>query len=313
MIRSARWVARHASVVRGSGLCAALVILASACGGGEDSAAVDEQDAGSEPEADGSVPDDAPGWITVDGETYSFTDVTRCDIGSDFWGADFRSFTATSSGGEYPGIHVGYAPPKADDEGVEDPNEVAFFPSSDPLYYATSAVGASDYEVTLLPDGAQGTATLAEVGGSGEEVEVEFAFTCAGSGGDASEPDPAEEESDEGATGGDDSASGGRTGYVVYDGTRSEFDSAEGDLDPQSGTGLCEVVDVTGQYGDDYFRISTNLDDGTPFLLEWDDGLILGETFAEVEVSDLAVAKDGRTVSGSASTENGPIEFSFTC
>lgn len=294
----------------------ALAVLVAACG--DDDGDGDGGESGGSPTADavesgdenaGGDSDD-PGQITVDGTTYTFTNVTRCDVGDSFWGPDFRAFTA-DTGGDYPGIHVGYAPPMADDQGVEDPNDVAFFPSSDPLYYSTEADGLDDHEVTVLDDGAEGSATLGAVGSESDDtVEIEFSFTCSDTGTDIPVDEDAPTTT---SSASEEPAPSDQTGTVVFAGATTELNSADGDLDPMAGTGLCEVVDVTGEYGDDYFRIVTDLDDGTPFRLEWDDGLVIGDVFEEEQAEDLDVTKDGRTVSGSATTTDGPIEFSFHC
>ena len=97
-------------------------------------------------------------------------------------------------------------------------------------------------------------------------------------------------------------------------GASGDDDAASGDFDFE----ICETVNPAFA-GD--FNIAGTLGDGTPFRLsgnvdegpEGDDGLFLGETFDEERAEGLEVSLDGRTLSGSATTSRGDIEFTFTC
>lgn len=318
---------------RGS-LCAVLALVLAACGGGDDGDDVGADGSGVDQAAsdgDSSATDDGgadgaaagdgaatatsdtttPVVVVVDGETFEMDNVFRCDVGEAVWGADFRALSAGTGEG-YPGVSVFYVPPEVDES---DQTNVAFFPTSDAGHYSTDNAGVGDLEIALRADGADGSATLGAVGDvPSDDVHVEFSFTCAeGSTADdepeiADEPEP----SDDTEASDDATPPENRTGTITWAGVTTEFDLAQGDLDPMEGTGLCEVVDVIGN-NDDYFRIVAYLDDGNEFYLQWDDGLAIGEIGFEEQAEDLDVTKDGRTVSGTASTSEGPIEFSFTC
>ena len=81
---------------------------------------------------------------------------------------------------------------------------------------------------------------------------------------------------------------------------------------------LCETVNPAF-VGD--FNIQFDLPDGTPFGLlgNIDDfsadhqGLILGSFPDEERATDLQLTLEGRVLSGSATTTEGPIEFTFAC
>jgi hypothetical protein len=100
------------------------------------------------------------------------------------------------------------------------------------------------------------------------------------------------------------------SGTVVYAGATSELGADD--------FGICETVNPAFK-GD--FNIVATLADGTKLKLmgNVDDhsadhqGLILGDLPDEEKARDLKVELDGRTLSGSARTEAGPIEFRFEC
>ena len=99
-------------------------------------------------------------------------------------------------------------------------------------------------------------------------------------------------------------------GTIVYAGNTTEVSGDDFDI--------CETVNPAFK-GD--FNIVTKLEDGTRLKLlgNIDDhsadhqGLILGDMPDEEKATDLQLSLEGRTLSGSAKTEAGPIEFRFEC
>lgn len=326
-----------------------VVALAGACGGSDDDAtAADEPSApadeggfgggsddttGEDPTGgDDDVADpvsspstDAASYVDIDGEIYEFTTVIDCIVGDAFWGPDFRRISLDTDGG-YPGISVGYAPPKADNEGVEDPNGVAVFPSVDPWWFTTDAATAPDLDITLTADGVIGSATMGVQGQGGPDGEVTatFELSCsapAGSDDDSSGSDDEPGVDDPGT------APDLDVGTVTFDGethelagpTRSDA-MLDDDLDP-SGDFDLEICETVNPAFEGEFNIAGTLGDGTSFRLSGNvnepfddlDGLFLGEVPDEerAEIGDVALT--GRTLSGTASTSRGDLEFSFTC
>lgn len=101
-----------------------------------------------------------------------------------------------------------------------------------------------------------------------------------------------------------------RTGQVVYGG-KTMLIAGDAFL-------ICETVNPAFE-GD--FNIHTKLEDGTKFKLmgNVDDfsadhqGLILGSLPNEEKATGLTLKLEGRTLSGTATTKAGPIEFTFEC
>lgn len=286
---------------RASALLVAVLLTAGSlagCSGDDDASTGDGADAA----ASESSPDDTdaaagsvgsgPVQLTVDGTEYRLQpDI--CGLGDTFSGPDGRVLVAVGDDG-FPKLDVTYNPEAPETDGVT-------LTLSD-AGYRTDASGL-DFSVT--PRGGVGTATL-DGQSSSEEVSIEFSFECPsdsaddGSGDTSTDPDAASEDE-------------AKTGFVEWGGDRTEYDAAEGDLDPLEGTGLCETEDVTGTQGDDYYRIAVDLEDGTDFFATSSGDFELGDTLDPVETSDVSVTKDGRTVSGSADTPQGELVFSFTC
>lgn len=237
--------------------------------------------------AAGAEPGDGPLTFTVNGETMDLT-LDICSVGGAYGDDDTRQMSAVGDGG-FPSFSFDYIPTVSVSAEYTDADGVERYRSND----------EGDFGVTVTDTGAQGTVTLRSQSGQADDVTVEFSFSCpeVATGAGTSEPEPAPQ-----AT---------KTGYVEWAGARSDLDTE--DFDPFAGTGLCETQDVTGTEGDDYYRIVTKLDDGTSFSLTSDVGLVLGETLDPIDTSGLEVNHDGRTVSGSATTPDGALTFSFTC
>lgn len=270
----------------------AIALLLTACSGSDPGGATDSATADSMAET--ASPGAASGdTVTVDGEPLDLvTDI--CAIGGPYGTEDDRQFSAMGPNG-FPKFEIELFMP--------DMYSATYSNADGTINYRTNDLG--DFNVTVTAAGANGSVQLADTSGATADVMVTFDFTCA-------EADASAEGDDAG--GSDDSpgdSDGTKTGYVDWAGTRSDLEDA--DFDPMAGTGLCETEDVTGLEEGDYYRISTTLDDGTDFFLTSRDGLQLGETLSPIEVSSLSVTQDGRTVSGSAQTPDGVIEFSFTC
>jgi hypothetical protein len=275
-----------------------------------------------------STEGDAAAWIDVGGERYEFPSVIDCTFGDAFWGPDFRRFSFDTNG-DFPALSVGYAPEKADDEGVEDPNVVAVYPSGDPWWYTTDASGAADMELELTADGARGSATLgvAGEGGPGGEVAATFELSC----GDAADGSAGGAEGGSGDDGGDPgtpAAPQADSGTVILGGETHELSGpsrsdavAAGDDGAASSGFDFEICETVNPAFEGEFNVAGTLGDGTPFRLSGtvgeepgdDGGLFLGETFDEERAEGLEVSLDGRTLSGSATTSRGDIEFTFTC
>ena len=198
--------------------------------------------------------------------------------------------TAAGDGG-FPSFSLDYMPGVSVSADYADADGIERYRSND----------EGDFDVTVTDTGAEGSVTLRSQSGQADDVTIDFAFSCPEASTDAgtSEPEPEPQPAAD------------KTGFVEWAGARSDL--AAEDFDPMAGTGLCETQDVTGTEGDDYYRIVTKLDDGTSFSLTSRDGLVLGETLSPIETSGLDVTKDGRTVSGSATTPDGALTFSFTC
>lgn len=145
--------------------------------------------------------------------------------------------------------------------------------------------------------------------------------------GDDTEPD-ADDAQDEST--GDGGAPEVDSGVVTVGGETSELTGpsrSEAMLDADLGLDpagpdfdfeICETVNPAFA-GD--FNISGTLADGTPFRLSGNvdedfddiDGLFLGDTFEEERAEGTEVSIDDRTLSGSAATSRGDVEFTFTC
>jgi hypothetical protein len=267
-------------------------------------------------------------YVEIGGETYEFTNVIDCTFGDAFWGPDFRRISL-DTGGDFPAIALGYAPPKADDEGVEDPNVVAVYPSADPWWYTTDASDA-DYEVILTDDGVAGSATMGVQGSGGPEGEVlaTFELSCgdAAGGGDGTAGSTDESTDASGSA----EAPSVATGTVVLAGQTFELTGpsrseamleSDGDADASSGDFDFEICETVNPAFAGEFNVVGTLGDGTPFRLSGNvdeepgdlDGLFLGDTLDEERADELEVSLDGRTLSGSATTSRGDIEFTFTC
>lgn len=234
--------------------------------------------------------------VMVDGEPLDLvTDV--CAIGGPYGTEDDRQFSAMGAGG-FPTFAIELFMPDMYSATFSNADGTSNYRANDP----------ADFDVTITAAGATGSVALMDTSGATDNVTITFDFTCAEA--DASADDGSASDDASGDDASDDS-SGTKTGYVDWAGARSDLEDS--DFDPTAGTGLCETEDVTGLEEGDYYRISTTLDDGTDFFLTSRDGLQLGETLSPIEVSALSVTQDGRTVSGSAQTAEGPLEFSFTC
>lgn len=234
--------------------------------------------------------------VAADGEPLDLvTDI--CAIGGPYGTEDDRQFSAMGASG-FPKFAIELFMP--------DMYSATFSNADGTSNYRTNDL--ADFDVAITAAGATGSVELADTSGATDNVTITFEFTCA----------EADASADDGSAGDDaagddvsDDSSGTKTGYVDWAGARSDLEDA--DFDPMAGTGLCETEDVTGLEEGDYYRISATLDDGTDFFLTSRDGLQLGETLSPIEVTSLSVTQDGRTVSGSAQTAEGPLEFSFTC
>lgn len=280
--------------LRASVIAASAVLVLAGCGGSDASdASATPADPGAPATATAdAAPDSSGTTVQANGvELDLITDI--CALGGDFGSPDDRQFTGTGPTG-FPVFGIELFMPDIFTARYVNADGTATYRTSDP----------ADLDVTITDAGAEGTVTMVDSSGQVEDVTITFAFTC----------DESDTSTDEGGSTGE--ASGGeeggtKTGYVDWAGARSDLDDA--DFDPFAGTGLCETQDVTGTETGDYYRISTQLDDGTDFYLTSDEGLVLGETLSPIETSGLSVTQDGRTVSGSAQTADGPLEFSFSC
>ncbi len=306
-------------------LVASVVVFAAACGDGGDSADGDEA-------TDTEAAALAGSFIDVGGEVYEFTNVTGCTFGDPFWGPDFRRISLDSDG-DFPTLTIGYAPPKADDGGVENPNVVALFPSADPWWFTTEVAGVDDYEVTLTDDGVAGSATLGVVGQGGPDGDqfAVFEVSCGeavtrgeeATDGDSGGDDPSTEESD-----GSSDAPAVDSGTVVVAGETYELTGpsrsdvlVDGDGDASAGDFDFEICETVNPAFEGDFNISGTLGDGTPFRLSGNvddisdefNGLFIGESVDEERADGLEVSLSDRTLSGTATTSRGDIEFSFTC
>ncbi|WP_297081565.1 hypothetical protein [uncultured Demequina sp.] len=287
--------------MRIAAIATVLALALTACSGGNDQPAASPSD-----DATGAataVAEDASGdvergpiWIVVDGEEHAL-EADLCFLGDD----GVRELWAYGSGG-FPAFSVSSLPPDFVSVEYTGPEGAASYRTND----------ASAVSLDVTDGGATGTAILASLSGQDDPVTIEFGFECLeqdpvqADGDDAS--DDADADADAGTAAGGEST---KSGYVEWAGARSDL--TDEDFDPFAGTGLCETEDVTGTEGDDYFRIVTTLDDGTDFSLTSRDGLVLGDTFDPIETSIADLTKSGGTVSGSADTPTGPLNFSFTC
>jgi hypothetical protein len=310
-----------------------VVALLAGCGGSDGATGDDGSAATSTDDAtagrSASIDGDAASWVEVSGERYEFTRVIDCTFGDAFWGPDFRRFSFGTDG-DFPAIAVGYAPEKADDEGVEDPNGVAVYPSEDPWWYSTDASDADDMALELTEDGVRGSATLGVIGDGGPEGEqvATFELSCGDAAGDDDEGSDGDDDADSGA--GTSDAPDTDSGTVTLEGETHELsgpsrsDAIAGSVGGDDAASrsfdfeICETVNPAFE-GD--YNVAGTLGDGTPFRLsgnvdedpEDNEGLFLGETFDEERTEGLEVSLDDRTLSGSATTSRGDIEFSFTC
>lgn len=270
-------------------------LLLTGCGGGDDpsadTAVEAETEADTEDQPETSSDDvigSGPVLLTVEGTDYALQ-AESCSSGGPYSGPDGRTLMAVGEGG-FPAFELAYNPEAETSSAT-----------------LTDADGATNYRadsegltISPVPQGAVGVATMQNTSSSGE-ITVAFEYTCP----DSEEPTDAPDSTPVEAT--------AKTGFVEWQGTRTDYDSDDGDLNPLEGGGLCETEDVTGTQGDDYYRISVNLSDGTAFHATSSGEFVLGETLQPIETTNVAVTKDGRTVSGSAETPDGPLEFSFTC
>lgn len=283
--------------MRIAAVATALALVLAACSGGDDSreatASVDATSASTSAAEDAQgVGERGPVWIVVAGQEHAL-ETDLCYLGDD----DSRELWAFGADG-FPRFELSYLAPDIVSLEYTAPDGVA--------RYRTNDVGA--VAVTITDSGATGTATLDSLTGQEDPAQIEFGFECLDQ-----EPVQAEADDDAATDDADPGADGEATksGFVEWAGARSDL--SDEDFDPQAGTGLCETQDVTGLEEGDYYRIVTTLDDGTDFSLTSRDGLQLGDTFDPIETTIADLTQDGRTVSGSADTPTGPLNFSFTC
>ncbi len=269
-------------------------------------------------------------FVEIDGERFEFTSAIECTIGDSASGPDFRSISLENDG-DFPAVLVTYVPDSDTDSGRV--NVAALFPSTDPWWYTTDAAGVDDFDAMPTPDGVVGTATVGVAGDGGPEGEfvATFELSCDD---DGSGTGAADEPADSGSSGADSSSGSSAqapdtdTGTVVLAGETFELtgpsrsdvliDPSLGDTSDDFDFEICETVNPAFE-GD--FNIAGTLGDGTPFRLSGNvdrafddfDGLFLGDTFDEEGAENTVVALDGRTLSGTATTSRGDIEFTFTC
>ncbi|GIG54110.1 hypothetical protein [Demequina activiva] len=278
---------------------AASALMLAACSGGEDDAgptaspspstpAPTATDAQPAPQAEQPA-EGAPVTLLVDGVAQDVT-LDICSLESAYDSTDPRMMTAAGATG-FPAFEFTHYPPEIVAAEFTDAEGAASYRTNEP----------DSFDITITDTGATGTIVMGSLAGQNADITVEFAFSC---------PADAADGGDGGEAGGD-APEVAKEGYVEWAGARSDLDAS--DFDPSAGTGLCETQDVTGLEGDDYFRIATTLDDGTDFFLTSDDGLVLGDSLAPIETTLADLVKDGRTVTGSADTPTGPLNFSFTC
>lgn len=312
-------------------MVAVIAAVPVACGGDDDAdeapATVPDgdstvtSDAPTEPAPDEPDPTDTSGpvQVTVGGESYSFAFVS-CTIGDGFYGPDFRRVTASVSETDYPGISIGYAPAVDDAPDDVEPNQVTFFPDETTI---VQTADPSAIDATPTPDGITGTAELDSLG------TISFRVACPE---DATFFNLPDDESDGGAEPTDDTSTGseatpvdGETGIVTLEGvdyelagpTRNAVMIEGGDASGPFDFDICETVNPAFE-GD--FNISGTLGDGTDYRLSGtlgdlvdQDGFELGE-FPDSELVPFdEISLDGVTLSGSATTSRGPVEFTFTC
>lgn len=120
------------------------------------------------------------------------------------------------------------------------------------------------------------------------------------------------------------------TGTVTIAGTSFELTgpsrtdvmlSSDFDADASAGEFDFEICETVNPAFAGEFNIAGTLGDDTSFAVrgtideppDADDGLVLGDLPDEERVTFDEIALDGRTISGSATTSRGAVEFSFTC
>ncbi|MEM1333924.1 MAG: hypothetical protein AAGG08_10730 [Actinomycetota bacterium] len=199
--------------------------------------------------------------------------------------------------------------------GSDDATEPASDPGTDTEAANEAATDADDATTDASTTGADEAA--------GSETDVTAEPDAAGDGSDAA-VEPAADDTPDDAV---ETAPEVETGQVVIGGEAFDLSGPsrttailDPDLD-ESGDfdfDICETVNPAFA-GD--FNIVGTLGDGTPFRLSGNldrpfddfDGLFFGPTFEEEAATDAVVMLDGRTLSGTATSSRGPVEFTFTC
>ncbi|MEO1058640.1 MAG: hypothetical protein AAFY28_17170 [Actinomycetota bacterium] len=188
--------------------------------------------------------------------------------------------------------------------------------STDSLDDTASTASTADVVEATVPDGddvASGDANSGDAGGDagGDDITGGDGTAATGS-----------------SDGGTAEAPGIDTGTVILSGDTFELtgpsrsdvliDPSLGDTSDDFDFEICETVNPAFE-GD--FNIAGTLGDGTPFRLSGNvdrafddfDGFFIGDTFDEEGAENTVVALDGRTLSGTATTSRGDIEFTFSC
>lgn len=123
----------------------------------------------------------AAGWLTVDGETFEFTDVYECEIGEDGGSPDYRGFGGRTADGSAD-LQIAFFPPDDDFSsltGLTLDRDV----DGEEWTYATIYTGTQgEMSVEVAADGASGIADVGVVGlgnpYGGDFISTEWGFSC---------------------------------------------------------------------------------------------------------------------------------------
>lgn len=178
-----RW--RHAC--SGAALALALTACGGSDGGAEADASTSSDDAtasASDPGATAEPSDGGAaggGTATVGGATHEFPDVTECEIDGETWGEGWRRFLAWSEDG-HDLLDITVANDESEELGVISSVQVYVgtqnartLDEANPEQEWTTGLGGT-VSASISPDGASGTAEVAQA--SGDSGTVEWSFTC---------------------------------------------------------------------------------------------------------------------------------------